>query len=155
MRCTSKDYGPLGVLEYALAVRMRVKRNATPTPRGAGFAGVDYGAMAKRCPEDGAGGRSKHRKTGIDPKWTSDFPWMIVSDGEGEGMMCALCRKHNRRPRKVPVGKAVWVDLPCNRITGSMSQNRQFVLCLYLYCALYHLSIDPLCIEAHARVKRT
>ena len=117
MRCTSKDYGPLGVLEYALAVRMRVKRNATPTPRGAGFAGVDYGAMAKRCPEDGAGGRSKHRKTGIDPKWTSDFPWMIVSDGEGEGMMCALCRKHNRRPRKVPVGKAVWVDLPCKNIT--------------------------------------
>ena len=41
--------------------------------------------MAKRL----AGGatcessvRSKHRKTGIDPRWASDFPWMVIVDSE-------------------------------------------------------------------------
>ena len=29
------------------------------------------------------------RKTGIDPKWNSDFPWMAVAE-EGEGMLCSL-----------------------------------------------------------------
>ena len=36
---------------------------------------------------------------------------------EGEGMLCVLVRKHNRRPGKVPVGKAIWVDLPCKNRT--------------------------------------
>ena len=31
-------------------------------------------------------------------------------DDEEEGMLCTLCRKHNRRPRKVPIGKAIWID---------------------------------------------
>ena len=61
--------------------------------------------------------RSKHRKTGIDPRLASDFPWMVIVHSEGEGVLCALCRKHNRRPGKVPVGKAIWVDLPCKNRT--------------------------------------
>lgn len=28
-------------------------------------------------------------------------------------MLCSLCRKHSRRPKKTAVGKAVWIDLPC------------------------------------------
>ena len=32
-------------------------------------------------------------------------------------MFCSLCRKQNRRPKKVLVGRAVWVDLPCMTIT--------------------------------------
>ena len=31
-------------------------------------------------------------------------------------MLCTLCHKHSRRPKKTPVGKAVWVDLPCNNL---------------------------------------
>ena len=61
--------------------------------------------------------RSKPRKTGIDPRWAGDFSWMVRVDGDEEGMLCALCRKHNRRPRKVPVGKAIWVDLQCRNLT--------------------------------------
>ena len=30
---------------------------------------------------------------------------------------CACCRKHNRRPKKVLVGRAIWVDLPCKNLT--------------------------------------
>ena len=48
--------------------------------------------MAKR-PAGGAtcesSVRSKHRKT-IDPRWASDFPWMVIVDSEGEGMLCVL-----------------------------------------------------------------
>ena len=32
----------------------------------------------------------KHRKTGIDPKWATDFPWVEVSEDSG-GMLCSLC----------------------------------------------------------------
>ena len=43
--------------------------------------------MAKR-PAGGAtcesSVRSKHRKTGIDPRWASDFPWLVIVDSEGE-----------------------------------------------------------------------
>ena len=31
----------------------------------------------------------KHRKTGIDPKWATDFPWVEVSDESGGG--CFAC----------------------------------------------------------------
>ena len=58
----------------------------------------------------------KHRKTGIDLKWATKFPWVEVSDDSG-GMFCSLCRKHNRRPKKDLVGKAILVDLPCKKRT--------------------------------------
>ena len=75
--------------------------------------------MAKRRSDDCASSSSssgKHRKTGIDPKWATDFPWVEVSDDSG-GMLCSLCRKHNSRPKKVLVGRAIWVDLPCKNLT--------------------------------------
>ena len=36
----------------------------------------------------------------------------LVGDTE-DGMLCSLCRKHNHRPKKVPVGKAAWIGVPC------------------------------------------
>ena len=76
--------------------------------------------MAKRGSDDAtsrsSGSRGKHRKTGIDPNWATDFPWMVACD-DGAGMLCSLCRKHNRRPKKVLVGRAIWVDLPCKNLT--------------------------------------
>ena len=59
---------------------------------------------------------SKKRRTGIDPAWSDDFSWMLPTD-DGLGMICSLCRKHSRRPRKSVVGRAVWTDLPCQSIT--------------------------------------
>lgn len=59
---------------------------------------------------------SKTRQTGIDPEWNEDFPWMLSVE-DGTGMLCSLCRKHSRRPKKSVVGKAVWTDTPCRSIT--------------------------------------
>ena len=78
--------------------------------------------MAKRGSDDAtsssSGSRGKHRKTGIDPNWAADFPWMVACDGSmrGAGMLCS-CRKHNRQPKKVLVGKAIWVDFPRKNLT--------------------------------------
>ena len=76
--------------------------------------------LAKRGPDDAtsssSGSRGKRRKTGIDPNWAADFPWMVACD-DGVGMLCSLCRKHNHRPKKVLVGRAIWVDLPCKNFT--------------------------------------
>ena len=45
--------------------------------------------MAK-CVHSGACTSSaKQSKTGTDPKWSADFPWMLVVD-DGQGMMCSL-----------------------------------------------------------------
>ena len=57
----------------------------------------------------------KHRRTEIDPKWATDFLCVEVSD-ERE-MLCLLCRKHNRQPKKVSVSKAIWIDPPCKNLT--------------------------------------
>ena len=37
-------------------------------------------------------GASKHRRTGNYPSWTSDFPWLVISNNDcGEqGMLCRL-----------------------------------------------------------------
>ena len=59
---------------------------------------------------------SKTRRTGIDPAWKDDFPWMTPTE-DGTGMFCSLCRKHCRRPKKSVVGKAVWTDVPCQSVT--------------------------------------
>ena len=56
-------------------------------------------------------GLSKTRRTGIDPKWHDDFPWVLTTE-DRDGMLCSLCPKHCRRPRKSIVGKAVWTDVP-------------------------------------------
>ena len=46
----------------------------------------------------------------------TEFPWVEVSDDSG-GMLYSLRRKHNHRPKKVLVGRAIWVDLPCKNLT--------------------------------------
>ena len=58
--------------------------------------------MAKR-PSGGATSESSERSKRIDPKWASDFPWVVIVDSEGEGMLCGPCGKNNRHPGKVPV----------------------------------------------------
>ena len=40
----------------------------------------------------------------------------MVACDDGAGMLC-LCQKHNRKPKKVLVGRAIWVDLPCKNLT--------------------------------------
>ena len=74
--------------------------------------------MAKHI-HSGAGSGSpssaKQRKTGMDPKWSTNFPWMLVID-DGQRMLCSLCRKHSRRPRKAGLGRAIWVDLACTSL---------------------------------------
>ena len=64
-------------------------------------------------------GASKHRKTGIDPSWELDFPWLETSeDANGEPeMWCSLCRNNNCRPKLAPLGKAAWIEVPCKTIT--------------------------------------
>ena len=42
--------------------------------------------MAERRSDDWVSSSNlsgKHRKTGIDPKWATDFPWVEVSDESG------------------------------------------------------------------------
>ena len=56
--------------------------------------------------------RCHARLSGYNKEWQTSYPWVQVS-ADGEGMFCKLCRKHSRRPKKVPVGKAFWVDVPC------------------------------------------
>ena len=64
-------------------------------------------------------GASKHRRTGIDLSWASHYPWLVISEDDcGEqGMLCSICCKTNCRPIRVPLGKAVWVEVPCKTIT--------------------------------------
>ena len=64
-------------------------------------------------------GASKHRRTGIDPSWASNFPWLVISEDDcGEqGKLCSICCKTNCRPVRVPLGNAVWVEVPCKTIT--------------------------------------
>ena len=59
--------------------------------------------------------RSHVRQSGFNKDWVRTFPW--VEEVKGEGMLCRLCRKHNRRPKKAVVGKTTWVDIPCVTIT--------------------------------------
>ena len=65
------------------------KSLATPISR-VGF-GSTYAEKTSGMAKRPAGGatcessvRSKHRKTGSDPRWASDFPWMVIVDNEGE-----------------------------------------------------------------------
>ena len=64
---------------------------------------------------DPAPDSAKRRKTGIDSKWKADFPWLQLTEDD-QGMLCKLCRKHGRRPQKVIIRRAVWVDLPCKPV---------------------------------------
>lgn len=59
---------------------------------------------------------SGHRLSGFNPAWLKSFPWVVQIQGTN-GMLCSLCRKHNRRPKKAPVGKTHWVDVPCATTT--------------------------------------
>ena len=80
------------------------------------FFSLSEGALPerKRVVSENRPGESKHRKTGIDPQWKLDFPWLQVSVADsGEAMLCSLCIKHNSRPKRCIPGKAVWVDTPC------------------------------------------
>ena len=62
---------------------------------------------------------SKLRRTGIDPSWARDFPWLVISENDcGEqGILCSIYCKTNRRPVRAPLGKAVWVEVPCKTTT--------------------------------------
>ena len=72
--------------------------------------------MAKRRATVVGNPRSKTRRTGLDPAWNNYFPWMLPTE-DGTGMVCSLCRKRSRHPKKSVVGRAVWTDIPCQLIT--------------------------------------
>ena len=40
-------------------------------------------------------------------------------------MYCKLCRKFSRRPHKVPIGRAVWVDMACQTLTRQSLKNHE------------------------------
>ena len=48
-----------------------------------------------------------------------DFPWLELGDeiGGETVMWCSLCRRNNCRPKRAPLGKAVWIEIPCKTIT--------------------------------------
>ena len=77
---------------------------------------VNYPSMARRFPNGSSSTCAKHRKTGINPKWMEEFPWLLSID-DGSGMKCSLCRKHSHRPKSAGVGKAPWVDVACKSLT--------------------------------------
>ena len=60
--------------------------------------------------------RSKHRQSGSYSEWYADFPW-VTNSRTDNGMFCMLCQKHSRRPQKVAVGHATWVDITCITFT--------------------------------------
>lgn len=43
----------------------------------------------------------------------------IVGIFSGKAMLCSLCIKHQRRPNKCQIGRAVWVDIPCTTVRKS------------------------------------
>ena len=57
-------------------------------------------------------------KTGLDSKWKLDFNWLKIME-DGQGMLGKFCCKLNCRSQKVPLGHAVWVDLPCKSFVRS------------------------------------
>ena len=71
--------------------------------------------VKRKLPSIAINPSSKTRRTGIDPDWNEDFPWMVSVEG-GTGMLCSLCHKHSRCPKKSADEKAVWTDVPCRLI---------------------------------------
>ena len=43
----------------------------------------------------------------------------------GLGMLCSLCIKHQRRPKKCVPGRATWVDVPCTSFRRASLKNHQ------------------------------
>ena len=73
------------------------------------------GASRKRLAEaDTLAGPSKHTKSGVDQAWFDDFPWLETTlDDHGEtGMWYTVCRTSNCRPKRIPLGKAAWIEIP-------------------------------------------
>ena len=101
--------------------------------------------MAAKRKQSSSVAPSKTRRTGIDPKWHEDFPWILPTD-DRDGMLCSVCRKHARRPRKSFVGKAVWNDVPCRTITRQAlvkhGQSESHIDALKLEAALSSSRVD-------------
>ena len=62
--------------------------------------------------------QSKSRKTGIDPKWQTEFPLLLITT-EGDGMLCKHCKKYAMRPKN---GTDVWIGTPCTTLTKDSLQ---------------------------------
>ena len=80
----------------------------------------EYSGEKRAAPtEETRPSASKHRKTGVDPSLSNDFPWLETSfDESGEpGMWYRLCQDTDCRPKRAPLGKAVWIEMPCKTIT--------------------------------------
>ena len=96
----SRDEGSSGLQEQGPALE-----DVGGTCRGLD---ISLEPLAKRA-------RSHARQSGFNKAWLTSFPW--VEEVEGKGMLCKLCRKHNRCPQKAVVGKTTWVDVPCVTLT--------------------------------------
>ena len=117
---TNISDGELLVFARALVHGRRLVRQVQSSCVGLSAWRYHLRRMAKRGSDDAtsssSGSHGKQQKTGINPNWAADFPWMVACD-DGAGILCSLCRKHNRRPKKVLVGRAIWVDLTCKNLT--------------------------------------
>ena len=67
---------------------------------------------------------SKHRQLGINPDRSADFSW-VTNSRTDNSMFCTLCQKHSRRPKKVTVGRATWVDIACITFTRQSLTNHE------------------------------
>ena len=67
------------------------------------------------CRRESFSHQAHHRLSGFNPEWPKKFPW-VVNEPEKKGMLCKLCIKHSRRPKKAVVGKTIWVDIPCTTL---------------------------------------
>ena len=68
---------------------------------------------------------SKHRKMGIDPSRTNEFPWLETTedDSSENGMWCSICRKPSTMAKQMPLGKAVYVEVPSKTIMQQSLRN--------------------------------
>lgn len=57
---------------------------------------------------------SKHRVSGVNLEWKSQFPWLIFSQGKEEGMLCSICSKFATTGG--PKRSEVWIKVPCSRM---------------------------------------
>ncbi|KAK3086416.1 hypothetical protein FSP39_018175 [Pinctada imbricata] len=80
--------------------------------------------------------KSRVRKSGFDPKWMSEFPWLSHAADE-DGMLCTYCKKYGMQPKN---GSDVWIKNPCMTVTKDCIQRH----------AKSKMHLDAVCRETNA-----
>ena len=80
--------------------------------------------------------KTKHRDSGFDQAWRTEFTWLHVEeDQDGVAMFCALCRKHNQTTKRM-----VWIEVLCCLLRKDKLREHQLSKC----------HMDSICAESHA-----